>query len=75
MFTDWLFKGVMPVEDRLPAEAARWASLLAFIEMIRTGTTCFVDMHMYHRQSPLAAKQAGMRGFIGRGLVGDDLFE
>ena len=46
-----------------------------FIEMIRTGTTCFVDMHMYHRQSPLAAKQAGMRGFIGRGLVGDDLFE
>ena len=74
-FTDWLFKGVMPVEDRLPAEAARWASLLAFIEMIRTGTTCFVDMHMYHRQSPLAAKQAGMRGFIGRGLVGNDLFE
>ena len=74
-FTDWLFKGVMPVEDRLPAEAARWASLLGFIEMIRTGTTCFVDMHMYHRQSPLAAKQAGMRGFIGRGLVGNDLFE
>ena len=74
-FSDWLFNGVMPVEDRLPAEAARWASLLGFIEMIRTGTTCFVDMHMYHRQSPLAAKQAGMRGFIGRGLVGGSLFE
>ena len=74
-FTDWLFNGVMPVEDRLPAEAARWASLLGFIEMIRTGTTCFVDMHMYHRQSPLAAGQAGMRGYIGRGLVGNDLFE
>ena len=38
-FTDWLFKGVMPVEDRLPAEDARWASLLGFIEMIRKGTT------------------------------------
>lgn len=74
-FSEWLFKGVMPVEDRLPQEAAYWASLLAFTEMIRTGTTCFTDMHMYHRQSPLAAKQAGMRGFIGRGLVGDSLFE
>ncbi len=74
-FSEWLFKGVMPVEDRLPAEAARWGSLLGFIEMIRTGTTSFVDMHMYHRQSPLAAKEAGMRGFIGRGLVGGDLFE
>ena len=74
-FSQWLFHGVMPVEDRLPAEAAYWTSLLAFNEMIRTGTTCFVDMHMYHRQSPLAAKEAGMRAYIGRGLVGDDLFE
>ena len=74
-FSDWLFNGVMPVEDRLVGEAAYWASLLAFTEMIRTGTTCFVDMHMYHRQAPLAARQAGMRGFIGRGLVGEDLYD
>ena len=74
-FSKWLFEGVMPVEDRLPAQAAYWSSLLAFSEMIRTGTTCFVDMHMYHRQSPLAAREAGMRGYIGRGLVGASLFE
>ena len=74
-FSEWLFQRVMPVEDSMPPEAAYWASLLACAEMIRTGTTCFADMHMYHRQSPKAAKEAGMRAFIGRGLVGDDLFE
>lgn len=74
-FNEWLFNGVMPVEDRIPKEAAYWSSLLGFMEMIKTGTTSFVDMHMYHRQAPLAAKEAGMRGFIGRGLVGGSLYE
>lgn len=74
-FSKWLFEGVMPVEDRLPQEAAYWSSLLGLAEMIRTGTTSFVDMHMYHRQSPLAAREAGMRAWIGRGLVGGSLFE
>ena len=73
-FTDWLFNRVMPVEDNLPVEAAYWTSLLGCLEMITTGTTCFVDMHMYHRQAALAARDAGMRAYIGRGLVGEDLY-
>ncbi len=73
-FQEWLFNRVMPVEDNLPVEAAYWTSMLGFLEMITTGTTCFVDMHMYHRQSALAAKEAGIRAYIGRGLVGEDLF-
>ncbi len=71
-FDEWLFRRVMPVEDQLPKEAAYWSSLLGCMEMIQTGTTSFVDMHMFHTQSPKAAMQAGMRGFIGRGLVGED---
>lgn len=74
-FGEWLFNRVMPVEDRLPQEGAYWTSQLAFAEMIRTGTTSFVDMHMFCGQSPKAAAEAGMRGFIGRGLVGEDLYE
>lgn len=74
-FGEWLFKRVMPVEDRLPSEGAYWTSLLAFAEMLKTGTTSFVDMHMFCRQSPMAARDAGMRAFIGRGLVGSDLYE
>ena len=69
-FDEWLFRRVMPVEDQLPSEAAYWSSLLGCMEMIQTGSTSFVDMHMFQGQSPKAAQQAGMRGFIGRGLVG-----
>ena len=73
-FNEWLFKRVMPVEDSLPQEGAYWSSLLACMEMIRTGTTCFNDMHMFRGQSARAAADAGMRAFIGRGLVGEDLY-
>ena len=73
-FGEWLFNRCMPVEDKLPVEAAYWTNLLGFMEMIKTGTTSYVDMHMYRCQSAKAAKDAGMRGFIGRGLVGEDLY-
>ena len=73
-FDEWLFKRVMPVEDTLPKEGAYWTNLLAMMEMLRTGTTCFVDMHMFHEQSCRAASEAGVRGYIGRGLVGEDLY-
>ena len=74
-FTEWLFNRVMPVEDNLPVEAAYWTSMLGCLEMITTGTTCFTDMHMYHKQAASAARDAGMRAYIGRGLVGEDLYE
>ncbi len=74
-FGEWLFNRVMPVEDTLTAEAAYWCNLLGMIEMIRTGTTTFVDMHMFHEQSCRAALETGLRGYIGRGLVGSSLYE
>ena len=72
-FEEWLFKRVMPVEDSLPPECAYFSSLLACMEMISTGTTCFMDMHMYPGQPGRAAREAGIRAYIGRGLVGDEL--
>ncbi len=73
-FSDWLFNRIMPVEDSLPVEEAYWANLLGFAEMIRTGTTSYVDMHMYRCMSGKAASECGIRAFIGRGLVGEDLY-
>lgn len=73
-FAEWLFNRVTPVEDSLPAEAAYWANLLGFAEMFRSGTTSYVDMHMYKCMSGKAANDCGMRAFIGRGLVGEDLY-
>ncbi len=72
-FEDWLFGRIMPVEDRLEGEDAYWGNLLAAVEMIRTGTTAYADMHMFRGQSLRAAAQSGLRAVICRGLAcGED---
>ena len=73
-FGEWLFERIDPNEGKMTPEDAYTANLLAFAEMIRTGTTTYVDMHMFKGKSPGAAKETGMRAFIGRGLVGSDLY-
>ncbi len=72
-FDEWLFRRIMPVEDVIGREDAYWTNLLGMIEMIESGTTCFSDMHMFEGQSCKAAKEAGLRAYIGRGLVGDGI--
>ena len=72
-FDEWLFRRIMPVEDVIGREDAYWTNLLGMIEMIESGTTCFSDMHMFEGQSCKAAKEAGLRAYIGRGLVGSDI--
>lgn len=69
-FDDWLFGNILPMEDRLTKEDGYWGSLLACMEMLRTGTTCFLDMHMFQDQTVRAAAKIGMRARVSRGLVG-----
>ena len=71
-FGDWLFGKILPAEDKLTPEDAYWCNLLSCIEMIKSGTTCFLDMHMFIHQCAKAARQTGMRAVLSRGLVGDD---
>ena len=42
-FFDWLDK-VDRVEQGMTEEDVYWTTMLAIIEMLRSGTTCFVDM-------------------------------
>lgn len=75
-FFDWLHK-VEKVEDEMTEEDCYWASLLSIIEMMKTGTTCFVDMCMRSGKAVAgpegavsgAVNDSGMRAYIGRGLV------
>ncbi len=73
-FDDWLFGKIMPAEDKLSDEFAYYSCLLGAMEMISTGTTCFMDMHMFKGQSCKVAEESGMRAYIGRCVVGDDLY-
>ena len=71
-FDEWLFQKISPLEDRMTAEQAYWGNMLSIAEMIRTGTTCFVDMQMFPRMAVDACADSGMRALITRGLVGTD---
>ncbi|MGI5935602.1 MAG: amidohydrolase [Oscillospiraceae bacterium] len=69
-FNTWLFKKIMPMEDALTREDAYWGAVLACMEMIKGGITCFLDMHMFPGSSARAALDTGLRAVISRGLSG-----
>ena len=71
-FHEWLFGRILPMEDELTPEDAYWGTLLGMAEMIRSGTTTFVDMHMFPRMVVKACASSGMRALLTRGLVGSD---
>lgn len=71
-FHEWLMGTIDPLEARLTPEDGYWGAMLGCMEMLRTGTTCFVDMHMFEGQSVRAAVDSGMRAVISRGLQGGE---
>ena len=70
-FMDWLFGRIDPIEQKMSDEDTYWGALLAIIEMVKSGTTCFNDMQMNPFQTTKAVKESGMRAVISRGLVGN----
>ena len=71
-FSTWLFEKIMPAEDKMSSIGAYWGAMLACTEMIKSGTTCFLDMHMHPTSSVKAALDSGMRAVISRGLSGGE---
>lgn len=69
-FHKWLFERIMPVEDRLTDTDCYWTSLLAIMEMLSTGTTCFLDMYIFPDTVTRAVTDSGMRAVLTRGLTG-----
>ena len=68
---DWLFNKIFPLEDKLTEEGAYWASSLAILEMIKSGTTAFCDMYMFMDKTAEAVIQSGIKASLGRGLQGE----
>ncbi len=69
-FDSWLFDRILPLEDMLTPQDAYYGCLLSFMEMIRSGTGTFCDMHMFPGVLPKAIEESGLRGVVGRGLAG-----
>lgn len=66
----WLFGYMFPVESRfVDAEFVHTGALLSCAEMIRGGTTTFVDMYYFEEQVARAADAAGMRAICGQTVM------
>ncbi len=69
-FMTWLFDRIMPMEDRLRPGDCYWTTLLGICEMLRSGTTSFLDMFMMPDDAARAVADSGMRAVLSRGLQG-----
>ncbi|MFZ5591470.1 MAG: amidohydrolase [Bacillota bacterium] len=66
----WLNDKIWPLEANLERDDIYWGTMLACLEMIKSGTTCFADMYFHMRRAGQAALDAGMRASIARGMIG-----
>jgi 5-methylthioadenosine/S-adenosylhomocysteine deaminase len=66
----WLFGYMFPVESRfVDANFCYVGALLSCAEMIRGGTTTFVDMYYFEEQVARAADESGMRAICGQTVM------
>jgi 5-methylthioadenosine/S-adenosylhomocysteine deaminase len=66
----WLFGYMFPVEGRfVDPEFVYTGTQLSCAEMIRGGTTTFVDMYFYEEEVARAASEAGMRAICGQTVM------
>jgi len=69
LFDDWLFGRILPLEDKFIEDDYYWGSTLSIMEMLRTGTTTFIDMYFYLDVLVRAVDDSGIRAVISRGLI------
>ena len=74
-FSEWLFNRIFPIEAKMERPDFYWTTLFGCIEMIKTGTTTFLDMHICENECAKAISESGLRGFIGKCLTGKDLYD
>ncbi|NHW23380.1 MAG: amidohydrolase [Archaeoglobales archaeon] len=61
---EWLEKKIWPAEARLNDEIVYWASKLACIEMLKSGTTFFLDMYFFPSATARAVEETGIRACL-----------
>lgn len=68
---DWLNKDIWPIEARMNRKDIRAGAELAAVEMIKGGTTTFVDMYGPDMEEVAqVVERSGMRGVLCRGIIG-----
>lgn len=66
----WLEQKMWPMEAKYVDADTRAGTALAVVEMLRSGTTSYVDMYDRMDQVAAVTEQSGIRGFLTRGVIG-----
>ncbi|HLE55123.1 MAG TPA: amidohydrolase [Thermoplasmata archaeon] len=65
----WLETKIWPYEAKLTPEDIYWGAKLACLEMIKTGTTTFLDMYFHMDMVAKAVREMGLRAFLSEGFI------
>lgn len=66
---EWLNKKIWPVEDKLDVEDVYYSSRAGILEMIKSGTTTFLDMYFLVDGTIKAINESGIRACISRCIM------
>ncbi|MCE7792141.1 amidohydrolase [Salipaludibacillus sp. CUR1] len=67
----WLKQVMWPNESRFDRETVLQAAQVAMVEMIKSGTTTFLDMyHLHMEETAKLVIDKGLRAVLGRGMIG-----
>ncbi|MEM1550637.1 MAG: amidohydrolase, partial [Candidatus Bathyarchaeia archaeon] len=65
----WLRETIWPLESKLKPNDVYYGALLGLVEMIKSGTTCLVDMYFYEDMVAKAAEESGIRCVLAPGIL------
>jgi 5-methylthioadenosine/S-adenosylhomocysteine deaminase len=62
---DWLNNTIFPAEKRLTPDIVFKGAMFGLLEMIKTGTSNFIDMYYFTEEVAKAVNISGIRGMLG----------
>ncbi len=65
----WLRETIWPLEAKLQPEDVYTGALLGCLEMLKTGTTTFVDMYFHEDKVAEAVEEAGLRAVLSQAVI------
>ena len=65
----WLQEKMWPMEAKMTSEDVYWGTSLSVLEMLKGGTTAFLDMYDHMDQVAKVVEQSGIRAALARGVM------
>ncbi|WP_339249283.1 amidohydrolase [Paenibacillus sp. FSL P2-0136] len=66
----WLQEKMWPMEEKFTGDDVYWGTSLSVLEMLKGGTTTFLDMYDHMDRVAEVTEQSGIRAVLMRGVIG-----